>query len=331
MKPKTYLNTLSRAVAVLCVLFLMGCIKIKEDNTKCGIIVRFKYDKNVDYVNKFATRVQRIELHIFDANGRFMESHSAQANPFLPEDFEFKLTHILPGNYTLVAWGNVSNAFNVTPLVVEIPAPTQFNASTLDLIVESGGIARRTENLSLYHSTIQNLVLKGDVEFSQVVTMDLTKFTNHIEVTAKGLPIGSQPVANMPFSCFIYSTNGKYNFAGSHLGNEVVTYYPYPVEIVSDDVFVSNFTILRELNNNVTQSKMVFYDNRGTTPKLLVEIPLVQKMIEIAGDAKNVKNTGDLDRDDVFIFEIEFQIDPVGTVHVYINGWEFAGKKIPIY
>jgi len=338
MKSKKQIAVLRIMVAaVLSALFMQGCTK--EDNTNCGIAVSFKYDKNVDGVNKFGSTVSRIDLYIFDASGKYLGTESVQANQlpenelYFPTDYVMRLLYIQPGIYTLVAWCNRGNVLSNSTLSRD--AASDFSTSTLSLNVE-GGISPRTENMTLFHGAVQQLVVEGGVQGTKNVLIDLTKFTNHIEVSQIGLPVGDAPVDNLPFKCYITSKNGSYNFDGTYADDKVVTYNPYPVSVEGfGSTIVSNFTILRELNEingvkNPTESHLIVSLNPETDDPddILVDESLVDILTKAAGTPRNPKNTGNLDIDDEFKIEIEFKY--TGTdVTVFINDWEYSTKPIP--
>lgn len=306
-----------------------GCTK--EDITDCGIAVRFIYDKNVFFQDKFGEQVKSIHLYIFDSNGAFLESHEADGahqpggiGGHLPRDFTMTLTHIKPGNYTLVAWGNLSEHVSFT----ERSFPTVSEAG-LSLNVEADGIARFPEVWSLFHRHLP-LVVEKNHEGTQEVVMDLTKFTNLIEVKQSGLPV-SPYATSTPFDCLITSKNRSYRFDGSYSGDEVVTYHPFRASIESNAI-LSSFNVLRELNNNATDSRLtVLHNLPNGDVDVLYDEPLVELLIKSQGhafDQSKPNNTGDLDRDDEFRIETVFDLTS-GTVTIYINDWRVVTTTLP--
>jgi len=219
MKPKYYIITLF-ALAIS-MLFFVKCTK--EDLSDCGIVVRFKYDKHIQDI-KFSDEVHRIDLYIFDENGNYMEMVSSQpsdvlANGFLPETFEFVLRDIKPGTYTLVAWCNVSNAFFTSSLLV--PGASSYNTATLTY--NDDDVNRRGPDLSLFYGSQRSVTVESNAG-TQVVTIDLMKYSNHVSITASGFPEGFD---SNSFNCTIISSDGSYLFNGNFSSNNPsITYRP---------------------------------------------------------------------------------------------------------
>ena len=317
------------AAALLGLLSLSGCIK--EDDADCGIALDFTYMKNVDRVNKFGVSVRSVDVFIFDHNGNFLEKHEAQATggaQFLSNDYVMRLPRIKPGNYTFVVWGNLNNLFTISPLTVST-SPASINSATLNLNVEAGGKAPRTDNLTLFHGYQQPLEVKSNEPGIQKHTIDLIKFTNYIEVTITGIPVSGDNIDNIPIHCYITSENGSYRFDGTFANNNTVYYYPV-VSVGSDLNSVTyRFYILRE--SLLSNSRLYITKDDGVEEAIeLMEVDLVEKLVAIFGNTRNPKNTGDLDRDDEYY--LDFELDYTNnTVTIFINDWvEIPSKPKPL-
>ena len=93
------------------------------------------------------------------------------------------------------------------------------------------------------------------------------------------------------------------------------------------------FTTLRELNNNATESELIITWTNPDNPLDVVEeyrMPLVDVLVKIAGDARNPKNKGNLDIDDLFNIDLTFDYTS-STVTVSINGWVYGEFPSIIY
>jgi len=345
MKPTHHIASFRHLLATILLgaLFMQGCFK--EDMSKCGIAVRFKWDKNVSFTNRFGFAVQRIDLFVFDGDGNFFQSHSVQASQvpgaglYLPTDYAMVLTDLPPGNYTFVAWGNVSSVLSLTPQLRE---STTFTSSLLNLNVATGSMAPRTHNMTLFHGCVQQRRIEGGLFGTEDVLIDLTKFTNHIqvEITTIGKP---ESITNLDYKCAITSKNGSYRYNGNYANDNVITYDPYPATISSNGtVHNFDFTILREVLEqngvtNPTESRFMvnLVRSDGTEDELIDEslIDILKATEGMTMPPWSDPNTGNPDIDDEYRIEItlEYSDENTGaTVTVTINNWESAGGKKPI-
>ena len=312
------------SAVVLGILLFQGCTK--EDNTNCGIALRFKYDYNTERKNLLDQNVSRIELYIYDSNGNFIETQIVQASQlpggktFIPNDYLLKLQHIKPGTYTIVVWGNVSNAIS-TPHSKQLT--TSYTSSILSLNTESGGAARTEANFSLFWGSLYQLKVLEGVAGTQEYVVDLRKFSNEIKVTANGFPVSDPQHPEAEYKCVIVSKDGSYHFDGTYAGDDVVTYHPFHIDVQnSNTTLVLDFNILRELASNLSESQLIitYTPLDGSASKQLVVLDLVETLIAIAGNAYNLNNTGDLDRDDRYHILLNYDFT-FNTVDIFIHDW----------
>ncbi|MCD7978060.1 MAG: FimB/Mfa2 family fimbrial subunit [Tannerellaceae bacterium] len=103
MKKQTVLSLLS-----LCLL-LMGCLR--EDMSGCetiegeGLVIHFAYT-NEKGVDEFASRVDQVDLYVFDEGGYYLSNHSYNARK-LSEFQGSDNLNLEPGTYHIICWGNV--------------------------------------------------------------------------------------------------------------------------------------------------------------------------------------------------------------------------------
>ena len=332
MKPKFHITNLcALAIIVLGALFHFGCTK--EGNTNCGIAIQFKYIKNVDNIDKFGSSVSRIDLYIYDEAGKFLKTYNVQSSQlpgggaYLPKDYTMTLRDIQPGTYTLVAWGN----YSTTHVSYKDATPSYDNA-LLNLNITPTDRSPHTENFTLFWSNKERLIVAKDYKGTQLVTMEMTKFTNEIEFIATGLLVNPDNPSSIPFHSYITSKNGSYRFNGSYADDKRVTYDPYYVSPNDATTITSKFNILRELNSKLSDPRLIVtYDNSDGTTREIANEPLADILIAIAHNNDNLKNTGNLDVDDVFVIRSHFDFDlTAGTVTITIQNWTNVTNPIPL-
>lgn len=319
MKPVKKIKEWCAAACLMALLAVMqGCVN--DDLEDCGIGVRFRYVKNVDRIDKFASSVDRITLFVFDGDGKFIEEYHA-GGELLKKDYVMILP-LRAGDYKLVAWGNPEEEdYEITPC--------QAGVTTLDEVMLS---LRRAEKdtvtghpAHLFHAGVQDVTISSNYEGRKYLTMDMTKNTNTIRVEAFGLPLETNTntktktktgLSGTTFDCIITSKNGDYKFDNSITGPRL-TYIPhYSTE---DNTLVSDFVILRELNDGLTDSRLIIKHYPGESganggiPYELFNASLTGLLVPAAV-------SGDLDIDDEYDIELWFDYTN-GTATIVVNGW----------
>ena len=335
MKPKFYISILFILAASL--LLFTECTK--QELTNCGVAVRFKYTKNVYNVDKFSSEVSHIDLYVFDKDGNFLlKKSSPLVNGFLPENYEIKLPNLKPGTYTFVAWANANPEFFDTSALVE--GITSFNNATLTY--KDDGVNQHGKQLtqfygsefSLFYGSKFSVVVPEDASNTVVVPIDLTKYSNHIEVAVHGYPDGFDP---NDFHCTIISKDGNYLFNGAFAStNPAITFNADRPDALLHGydygTLLFDFYTLRETDDNLTGAQLLITYTRpsGEVIELRKE-PLDPLLISVsnARQGKNNRNTGSLDIDHEFFIDIDVIFnDTNNTVTIEINQWDEAGQIV---
>lgn len=283
------------------------------ENGSCGIGgrvgVKFRYVKNVEGIDKFATDVERISLYIFDENGRFIRSLHEEGT-VLDDSYMMDVT-LSPGKYTMIAWGNTEQ--------YEVSSCTEGETSMSELHVNhiNKGNIVETFPQAFFHGMTAEVEVMARTREDQVFMIDLMKNTNHITVVKRGLPAVSDGMGGVDsdFSCRITSANGSYGFDNSIVSPARLTYIPQCT--ISNNEFLSEFVVLRECNDNSTDSRLIVYHHpiKGGPGQEILNVPLIPLLIDNS-------QTGDLDIDDEFELLMEFQYTHGSISTITINGWE---------
>lgn len=292
------------------VLFMQGCIGNKAVN--CGVEVRFRYVKNPDTyltgadVDKFAEQVNSITLFLFDEEGVFIEQFREESE-YLNTGQGMRIS-LGSGNYKLVAWGNLCEDFVVPQCASGL---TNIDDLITKIDHQSGSVDKHPTHLFFGSADV---VISG-VETYMSITIDLTKNTNYIHVTKRGLPVSGDVEAS-DFKCTITAYNEACKFDNTIVGETRLTYKPLR-SVNSENHYISEFVTMRELNEGEAQSRLIItYEPGGVIEKELVDTPLTPLLLQVA-------RTGDLDIDDEFYLDVEFDFSN-GTAIISINGWVIA-------
>lgn len=308
MKPINLLKLFTFISLLSVCLSFQGCME--DDLSVCGANLRFTYTQNVDGVDKYAGSVGRINLFIFDSSNQFMGEYTLENTNNID-------LNLMPGIYSLVAWGNLNEDYKLTPFVL---GETTINEAMLSLSRANDTIS--TLPTDLYFGAKMNVEIEPKVQTEQPLTIDLMKNTNNISVTSIGLPIVTRS-ADDEFICKIISTNGDYNFDNSIAGNDRL-HYIQDSEITETAQLKSKFVTLRELEDNSTDSRLIVTHKEAESGE--VKEVFNRSLVELLLPAV-ANNNQTLDIVDTFDIQLEFA---GGRVSITVNGWRDATSEQPV-
>lgn len=304
MKP---INIIKSRIATCYVTITLCCLMqgcIKDDLSDCGLGVQFRYIKNIDNVDKFSTSVNSISLFVFNEEGRFVHEFRDESEHFA-ENYRM-MVPLTPGKYKFIAWGNLSGDYTVTNCTPE----TRIEDFMLELNNVGKKVAKHPSHL--FYGGVEDVGIEATG--LKYITMDLMKNTNTVHVTTTGLPLDEKEGGNSDdFQCIITSSNGEYHYDNSVTGNQL-TYIP--VSEVKGKDLISDFVIMRELNDGSTSShlKIIHTDSSTGKTEVLLDTELTPLLI-------SASITKDLDIDDEFYLDVKFDYT-YGKVNITINDWQ---------
>jgi hypothetical protein len=158
----------------------------------------------------------------------------------------------------------------------------------------------------------------------QVYTIDLIKDTKNITVTAIGLPVNGTK-AGEPFACYIKSLNAGLRFKDNGVaGANTVQYVPISPYVNEENHLISDFVVMREIQDRSTDSRLIFTQEGKSDP--IFNESLIDMML-----AYIVGRVWGLDVEDEFNIEVRFEgIGDYMSASITINGWEYPVSPIVI-
>ena len=234
--------------SVLCwAFFAQGCVHGDLDDCPPMVqyAVAFTYTNHVWNKDRFYDDVKTINLYVFDANN-LVYTTTTELSPY---EEKFNIPLDLPmGNYTILAWGNVSTSgpFTITPANF-IKGKTTLSEARLTLQKTRGDLNdTRLEKLFFgeIHATVPLYV-------SRIDTIPLTNDTKNVRVVlhwnTKNVSLGSK-VDHSNVVVRLNGRNAKYKFDNSNDALSVA-YAPY-MSYPSDSILKAGVgTTVRDGNN----------------------------------------------------------------------------------
>lgn len=340
---------------------LSGCVK--EDFSDCpepgqGIVLRYRYDLNMDYADRFAEKVENLQAFIFGQNGILCDT----LVPFvgagtITSDWE-RSVDLSPGTYSIVTWAGTDPFYShyyTTGANDEVNRPkitiggTRLDEFRLFLnclpIDNTDQVYPNVRNFEdLYHGLVQQVVVNP--EGFTTITTSLVKDTKAIHVKITGLSNLDADVHPDDFELSIAGRNGHYRY--DNLINEQasqIIYTPYQTRLGNDE-WIADIKTMRLMKPetdpfaNALMLLNIVY--KPTNMVICHDVDLVDMILsgkipardsngdyikDDQGQQVYVSPTSEyLDRQDLFelTYEIEKSSDDNLIFTIYVNGWKIT-------
>lgn len=305
-------------IACCCLLLCTSCIKDGMDDN-CNSYIRFVYDYNLEYVDLFHKQATKVNLYVFDEDGRFVTELKDESGSFEP-GYLMPLPISMRGQkYTIVAWsGLYDDSYDHTPLTPGVSTLEDLEVAVNNL--KANNTVDR-ELQPLWHGKLTEM----EPQFNNdVATVSLVKNTNKFRVVMKRSD-SNEPIDVDDYSFQIVSPNGRYDHENSLLSNAVtekVTYTPYYTANDSKTGAIAEMNSLRLVTDKDT--RLVITHKGNNNPVL--DIPLNDYLEALRLDQYSDMPLQEyMDRCDNYGIVLFFTgLDDEGnyiSVDIQINGW----------
>lgn len=297
-------------------LFQTSCGTLWEDQEECRFFVEFKYDYNMTSADAFHTKVERVDLYVFDRDGKYLFTQSEQGEPLASGNYRMELT-LAPGQYRLMAWAGAGNhdSYDVSALT-----PGVSSIEEMTLKVKRGATAVIDQQIDdLWYGEILDVNLTGT--HHQIETINLIKDTNKVRFVFIGN--GDATLNLNEYTYEIIEDNGFLGYDNALLADEKISYRPYYTEQRNASSVVVEMNTLRFMER--ADARFVVTPKATGVPVLdinLVDYLVLTKMEDHDWDEQQY-----LDRQDEFA--IIYIFAPEGgdlnarwiALQIHINGW----------
>ena len=313
-----------------------------EGDCEVHHIVRFRYDKNLQWADAFASEVNSVNLYVFDNNGIFLQEYSGRGPALSTGDYYIELKNLPAGDYKFVAWCGLDNDTDDESFTV--PQPVEGRTTIDELTCSLNTLSESRSRLCsdkrlhfLYHGYLEERLIddKDGKRFEHVI--NLTKDTNHIRIFLQELS-SDEDMNPDDYDIFIESANGVMAYNNSMLSTDVITYQPWDtdndvVEIgkpeVGKTVYVKGVYAdlsLARLMYSESRSMMLTIVSNKRKGEVIARVPLIQyallarKYYEEAYGHK-MSDQEFLDREDEYVLTFFLYGDRWENSYIDIHSW----------
>lgn len=312
MKFKSLLRQIALGILVLLPGIFHSCDSIREDLKECRLFVQFKYDYNMLSTDAFHTQVDKVDLYVFDGEGKFLFMKSEEGTPLTTGNYRMEL--LLPmGQYKLLAWAGVHDSYEVTNLE---PGVSTYTELELKLKRESSLVVDKHLE-PLWYGEL------ADVDFTGVdnttTTINLIKNTNTIRFVFE-----NQGATNFDVNDYTYElteSNGYMGHDNALKPDDVLSYQPYYMDQPAATTGVIELNTMRLMTDRLNHFAVKDKNTGATVFKIdLTDFFLLLRLEEYKdkwGDQEY------LDRKDSYevVFYLAGSTNPWLKIGVVINGW----------
>ena len=198
---------------------MVSCDSFKEDLTECRLSVKFKYDYNMEFADAFHTQVDKVELYVFDKDGKFLFKQAEEGGSLSTGNYLMEVA--LPvGEYQFVAWAGARDSYDITSL---IPGTSTITDLKLQLKREESLIIDK-ELETLWYGEIINVNFTGTIH--QTETINLIKDTKRVRFIFQSYANNWELKMN-DYDYEIRESNGYLGHDNSLLDDDVLSFRPY--------------------------------------------------------------------------------------------------------
>ena len=311
MKIRDIARRLGRVICLALLLTHFSCESIHETLPECRLYVDFRYDYNMEFADVFAGRVDRIDVFIFDRDGKFILQKTEQGERLAAGNYRMLLDLPL-GEYRISAWGGMSDDFEMPRLVVGQSTPEDLTVK----MKREATLIHNKELHPLWYGEPVTVDFTGREE--QTETVRLVKDTNKFRFILQNLGPG---LALDPNDCLfeILADNGHCDWDNSLLTDDVISYRPYYLEKVVDVRLVVEMNTMRLLENK----KVYFTLTRKSDGKQLLKIDLIPYLLLTKMEGHNIPAQEYLDRQSEYAIVFFYNSEQISFLagKIVINGW----------
>ncbi len=304
---------------------ITSCESIREELPECRLYVKFKYDYNMLFTDAFHTQVDKVELYVFDKDGKFLFRQTEEGSILATGNYLMEVE--LPvGEYQFLAWAGVHESYDIATLNGE----SDITEMKLRLKREESRIIDKKLD-PLWYGEIHHVNFSGMANQTEVI--NLIKDTNKVRFVFQGYSQGNTPNSstkawnlNMDdYNYEIIEANGYLAYDNSLLNDDVLSFRPYYKEQKSPSAAVVEMNTMRLMENRQTH----FTVTEKATGKKVFDINLIDflAMTDMEGNNWGVQEY--LDRQDeykIIFFFSETSSDLWQAIQIQINGWTWYSQ-----
>ena len=307
MNFKSHMNLLIVGLLMIGTGIFISCDAFNEDLPECRLFVKFKYDYNMLSVCAFHKQVDKVELYVFDKDGKFLFQQAEEGDALATGNYQMSVALPL-GEYKLMAWAGVHDSYDVPQLapgasITELELKLKRASSlVIDKALEPlwygeiigvnfTGTEHQTETINLIRDT--KIVRFGFQSYTGTWTLDMNDYDYEI-----------------------IESNGHLGHDNSLQDDDVLSFRPYYMEQKDPATAFVDMNTMRLMADRKTRLVLT----EKASGKKVFDINLIDYLAMTNAEGKNLSTQEYLDRQSNYHI-IFFLSESWLAVQIVVNGW----------
>ena len=287
---------------------MVSCDCFKEDLPECRLSVKFKYDYNMEFADAFHTQVDKVELYVFDKDGKFLFKQAEEGGSLSTGNYLMEVA--LPvGEYQFVAWAGARDSYDITSL---IPGTSTITDLKLQLKREESLIIDK-ELETLWYGEIINVNFTGTIH--QTETINLIKDTKRVRFIFQSYANNWELKMN-DYDYEIRESNGYLGHDNSLLDDDVLSFRPYHMNQLNSFSASVDLNTMRLMKDRTTR---LVITEKSTSNKVF-DINLIDYLAMTNMEDKKIGMQEYFDRQSNYHI-VFFLSGSWLAMKIVINGW----------
>ena len=308
MNTKGAVRRMNYGSCLLLLLVLFSCTSIDETLPECQLYVRFRYDYNMEFADAFHAQVDKVELYVFDKNGKYLFKQAEEGSALSTGNYLMEVE--LPvGQYQFMAWAGARDSYDITSLTPGVSTLTDLK---LKLKREASLIINKRME-TLWYGEVINVNFDGTVH--QTETINLIRDTKIVRFGFQSYT-GSWTLDMNDYDYEIIESNGHLGHDNSLLDDDVLSFRPYYMEQKDPATAYVDMNTMRLMEDRKTRLVLT----EKASGKRVFDINLIDYLAMTNAEGKNLSTQEYLDRQSNYHI-IFFLSESWLAVQIVVNGW----------
>ena len=308
MKLKSLIRYIALSLFLVGSLIMTSCGVFDEDLPECRLFVKFKYDYNMLFTDAFHTQVDKVELYVFDKNGKYLFKQAEEGSALSTGNYLMEVE--LPvGQYQFMAWAGARDSYDITSLTPGVSTLTDLK---LKLKREASLIINKRME-TLWYGEVINVNFDGTVH--QTETINLIRDTKIVRFGFQSYT-GSWTLDMNDYDYEIIESNGHLGHDNSLLDDDVLSFRPYYMEQKDPATAYVDMNTMRLMEDRKTRLVLT----EKASGKRVFDINLIDYLAMTNAEGKNLSTQEYLDRQSNYHI-IFFLSESWLAVQIVVNGW----------